>query len=168
MRLTTACTSRGMNYENLILQFFYLIKYGVRGQSSSTSQNQLVLKPDLIEQAQPINFVFDIECTKMPLKFQSPASDQIMMISYTIDTQGCLIINCEIFSQDIDHYSQDYYLSRPCVYMDCIKWVKRNSYLPIGSHGLKAVKKAKLCYNPIVYPENMCHLDVEQLQTLSN
>ncbi|CAF3438158.1 unnamed protein product [Rotaria socialis] len=37
--------------------------------------------------------------------------------------------------------SQDYYLSRSCIHMDCIKWVKRDSYLPVGSHSLKAVKK---------------------------
>eukprot|EP00962_Isochrysis_galbana_P055846 scaffold27660_cov101-Isochrysis_galbana.AAC.1 len=28
--------------------------------------------------------------------------------------------------------------------MDCIHWVKRDSYLPAGSHGLKAVCRAKL------------------------
>ncbi|CAF4274290.1 unnamed protein product, partial [Rotaria sp. Silwood2] len=39
-------------------------------------QNQLVLKPDLIEQPEPIIFAFDIECTKMRLKFPSAASDQ--------------------------------------------------------------------------------------------
>ena len=65
--------------------------------------------------------------------------------------------------------SQDCYLSRPCVHMDCIKWVKRDSYLPVGSHGLKAVTKAKLRYNPIeIDPEDMCRLSVEQPQTLSN
>ncbi|CAF4744592.1 unnamed protein product, partial [Rotaria sp. Silwood2] len=50
--------------------------YGVRGQSKSGPQNQLVLKPDLIEQPEPIVFAFDIECTKMPLKFPTAASDQ--------------------------------------------------------------------------------------------
>ncbi|CAF4410646.1 unnamed protein product, partial [Rotaria sp. Silwood2] len=215
--------------------------YGVRGQSKSGPQNQLVLKPDLIEQPEPIVFAFDIECTKMPLKFPTAASDQIMMISYMIDTQGYLIINREIISQDIDDFeytpkkeypghfhvfnesnefellkrffnhiidvkphilvtyngdsfdmpfveqraqfyglnmfneigfrkdSQDCYLSRPCIHMDCIKWVKRDSYLPVGSHGLKAVTKAKLRYNPIeIDPEDMCRLAVEQPQTLSN
>lgn len=29
------------------------------------------------------------------------------------------------------------------------RWVKRDSYLPQGSHGLKAVTVAKLGYNPI-------------------
>ena len=30
--------------------------------------------------------------------------------------------------------------------MDCYYWVVRDAYLPHGSHGLKAVTKAKLHY----------------------
>jgi DNA polymerase epsilon subunit 1 len=33
--------------------------------------------------------------------------------------------------------------------MDCLYWVKRDAYLPQGSHGLKAVTKAKLGYDPV-------------------
>lgn len=36
------------------------------------------------------------------------------------------------------------YASRPAIHMDCYCWVKRDSYLPVGSHTLKAVAKAKL------------------------
>jgi len=40
--------------------------------------------------------------------------------------------------------------------MDCLCWVKRDSYLPVGSHGLKAVTTAKLGYNPMeIDPEDM-------------
>lgn len=41
------------------------------------------------------------------------------------------------------------YKSRYCAHMDCLKWVKRDSYLPQGSQGLKAVTTAKLGYDPI-------------------
>lgn len=41
------------------------------------------------------------------------------------------------------------YKSRHCVHMDCFRWVKRDSYLPQGSQGLKAVTVAKLGYNPL-------------------
>ena len=41
------------------------------------------------------------------------------------------------------------YKSTQCVHMDCFRWVKRDSYLPQGSQGLKAVTVAKLGYNPI-------------------
>lgn len=48
-------------------------------------------------------------------------------------------------------------------------WVKRDSYLPVGSQNLKAVAKAKLCYNPVeLDPEDMCLLASEQPQVLSN
>lgn len=36
------------------------------------------------------------------------------------------------------------YFCRPAMHMDCLCWVKRDSYLPVGSQNLKAVAKAKL------------------------
>lgn len=36
------------------------------------------------------------------------------------------------------------YSCRPAMHMDCLCWVKRDSYLPVGSQNLKAVAKAKL------------------------
>lgn len=40
--------------------------------------------------------------------------------------------------------------------MDAFRWVKRDSYLPQGSQGLKAVTTAKLGYNPLeLDPEDM-------------
>jgi len=47
----------------------------------------------------------------------------------------------------------------------CFRWVKRDSYLPQGSHNLKAVAKAKLHYDPVeIDPEDMCRLASEQPQ----
>lgn len=61
-----------------------------------------------------------------------------------------------------------YYLSRPCVHMDCFHWVRRDSYLPVGSQGLKAVAKAKLRYDPVeLDPEDMCRMASEQPQVLA-
>jgi DNA polymerase elongation subunit (family B) len=37
--------------------------------------------------ADPVAFAFDIETTKLPLKFPDASHDQIMMISYVIDGQ---------------------------------------------------------------------------------
>ena len=47
---------------------------------------------------------FDIETTKLPLKFPDSATDQIMMISYMIDGQGYLITNREIISTEVDDF----------------------------------------------------------------
>ena len=47
---------------------------------------------------------FDIETTKLPLKFPDAVIDQIMMISYMIDGQGFLITNRSIVSEDISDF----------------------------------------------------------------
>lgn len=60
------------------------------------------------------------------------------------------------------------YKSKYCVHMDCYRWVKRDSYLPQGSQGLKAVTTAKLGYNPTeLDPELMVPYATENPQYLS-
>lgn len=45
------------------------------------------------------------------------------------------------------------------------RWVKRDSYLPVGSHNLKAAAKAKLGYDPVeLDPEEMCRMATEEPQ----
>ncbi|KAG5645676.1 hypothetical protein DXG03_005514 [Asterophora parasitica] len=64
--------------------------------------------------------------------------------------------------------NEDEYKSRTCVHMDCFRWVKRDSYLPQGSQGLKAVTKAKLGYDPTeLDPELMTPYAIEQPQVLA-
>ena len=57
-----------------------------------------------LERPDCIVLAFDIETTKLPLKFPDPKLDQIMMISYMIDGQGYLITNREIISTDVDDF----------------------------------------------------------------
>jgi DNA polymerase epsilon subunit 1 len=66
------------------------------------------LSSDLFQE--PIVLAFDIETTKLPLKFPDSSIDQIIMISYMIDGQGFLITNREIISQDIEDFE---YTPRP-------------------------------------------------------
>lgn len=180
----------------------------------------MTLVKERVKRAEPVVMAYDIETTKLPLKFPDPDLDQIMMISYMIDGRGFLIVNREIVSEDIEDFDynpkpeyegpftifneadesgvihrwfehireskptimatfngdafdfpfvdarakanginmlqeigfardqEDEYKSRACIHMDCFRWVKRDSYLPQGSQGLKAVTKAKLGYNP--------------------
>lgn len=43
--------------------------------------------------------------------------------------------------------------------------MKRDSYLPVGSHNLKAAAKAKLSYDPVeLDPEEMCRMATEEPQ----
>ncbi|KAL3923554.1 MAG: hypothetical protein SGILL_001593, partial [Bacillariaceae sp.] len=52
---------------------------------------------------------------------------------------------------------------RCCVHMDAFCWVQRDSYLPQGSQGLKAVTKYKLGYDPVeVDPEDMLPMAQER------
>ena len=68
-----------------------------------------------MERAEPVILAYDIETTKLPLKFPDAKIDQIMMISYMIDgqvrlpplfanIQGYLITNREIVAEDINDF----------------------------------------------------------------
>lgn len=49
------------------------------------------------------------------------------------------------------------------------RWVKRDSYLPVGSQNLKATTKAKLRYDPVeLDPEEMCRMACEDPQVSRN
>jgi len=55
------------------------------------------------------------------------------------------------------------YRGRATIHLDAFYWVKRDSYLPQGSQGLKAVTKCKLGYDPVeVDPEDMVKFAQEQ------
>nr|CAD7428081.1 unnamed protein product [Timema monikensis] len=221
------------------MKIFCGLWYDIKSQGNDVPI--ITKRDDLIERPDPIVLAFDIETTKLPLKFPDANSDQIMMISYMIDGQGYLITNREIISSDIEDfeytpkpefeglftifnepdemgllqrffehildvkphifvtYNGDFfdwpfvearaavhdldmkteigfsrnregvYACRPSMHMDCLCWVKRDSYLPVGSQNLKAVAKAKLRYDPVeLDPEDMCRLASEQPQVLSN
>ncbi|KAF2685905.1 DUF1744-domain-containing protein [Lentithecium fluviatile CBS 122367] len=195
---------------------------------------------DRLTPADPVVMAYDIETTKLPLKFPDAVIDQIMMISYMIDGQGFLITNREIVSEDIQDFdytpkpeyqgpfmifnesdekavierffehikeakptvmvtyngdffdwpfvearasvlgidmyqeigfrknSEDIYVSDYCAHLDAFAWVSRDSYLPQGSRGLKAVTMAKLGYDPDeLDPELMTPYASERPQTLA-
>lgn len=58
--------------------------------------------------------------------------------------------------------------SKFVTHMDCLKWVERDSYLPCGSRGLKAVSKSKLFYEAReVDPELMVEYCRTKPQTMA-
>ncbi|MES1908927.1 MAG: hypothetical protein MHM6MM_001764 [Cercozoa sp. M6MM] len=60
------------------------------------------------------------------------------------------------------------YMGRFSVHIDCLCWVKRDSYLPQGSQSLKVVTVKKLGYNPVeLDPELMVPYAYEKPQELS-
>ncbi|CAM8878713.1 unnamed protein product [Rhodiola kirilowii] len=197
---------------------------------------------DLLQRAEVHVCAFDIETTKLPLKFPDAEYDMVMMISYMVDGQGYLIINRECVGEDIEDleytpkpeyegyfkvknvkneedlikqwfahmqevkpgiyvtYNGDFFdwpflekraahhglkmsdeLGFKCdqiqgecrakfaCHLDCFAWVKRDSYLPQGSQGLKAVTKAKLGYDPLeVNPEEMVLFAMEKSQMMAS
>ncbi|TLS27690.1 hypothetical protein PpBr36_04311 [Pyricularia pennisetigena] len=211
--------------------------YWVEAKHGVTS---IVCNEEHLVMADPVVMAYDIETTKLPLKFPDAAIDQVMMISYMIDGQGFLITNREVISEDIadfeytpkpeypgpfmifnepdekallerfflhikearptviatyngdffdwpfvdarasfngiDMYREigwrkdtdDQYKCNYSVHMDCFHWVNRDSYLPQGSRGLKAVTVAKLGYDPDeLDPELMTPYAQERPQTLA-
>ncbi|WVZ75286.1 hypothetical protein U9M48_023358, partial [Paspalum notatum var. saurae] len=210
--------------------------------SVSSSDVLLQRREDLLQRAEVHVCAFDIETTKLPLKFPDAEYDTVMMISYMIDGQGYLIINRECVGEDIEDleytpkpefeghfrvknvqteldllkawfahmqevkpgiyvtYNGDFFdwpflekraahhgikmneeIGFQCdnnqgecrakfsCHLDCFAWVKRDSYLPQGSQGLKAVTKAKLGYDPLeVNPEDMVRFAMEQPQTMAS
>ena len=204
--------------------------------------SELRRREDLIRWAQPTVCAFDIETTKLPLRFPNAEYDQVFMISYMINGKGFLIVNREVVSSDIEDfeyvpkkdiggsfeivnepdelsllwyffnhmklvkphiyvtYNGDFFdwpfiekraaihginmydelgfytntrtgecLSQFAIHMDAFYWVKRDSYLPQGSQGLKAVTKAKLGYNPVeVDPEDMVKFAYEHPQRMAS
>ncbi|KAJ8568462.1 hypothetical protein K7X08_027995 [Anisodus acutangulus] len=210
--------------------------------SVSSSGVMLEKRTDLLQRAEVHVCAFDIETTKLPLKFPDAEYDSIMMISYMVDGQGYLIINRECVAEDIEdieytpkpeyeghfkvtnvkneegllrHWFAHMQVVKPGIYvtyngdffdwpfvetrathyglsltdelgfscdmnqgecrakfachLDCFAWVKRDSYLPQGSQGLKAVTKAKLGYDPLeVNPEDMVRFAKEKPQMMAS
>ena len=60
------------------------------------------------------------------------------------------------------------YFGRFVCHMDCFNWVERDAFLPQGSHGLKAVTRSKLGYEPVeVEVEEMVPLAQRNSQKLA-
>lgn len=52
---------------------------------------------DRLKRAEPVVLAFDIETTKLPLKFPDAVIDQIMMISYMIEGEVCTKFRIPLF-----------------------------------------------------------------------
>lgn len=61
---------------------------------AASSPPEFIERPDLLDLPDPSVLAWDIETTKLPLKFPNAETDQIMMISYMVDGQGCVLCGC--------------------------------------------------------------------------
>jgi len=65
--------------------------------------------------------------------------------------------------------TNEYYDCHFILHLDCYRWVKRDSYLPMNSQGLKEVTRIKLGYYPDeIDPEDMVRLAIEQPQKMAS
>ena len=73
--------------------------YSVRAVTGSIG---IELRPDRVKRPDPVVLAFDIETTKLPLKFPDAQIDSVMMISYMIDGQVNSVYarNCLQFSSN--------------------------------------------------------------------
>lgn len=76
--------------------------------------------PTLIDQPDPVVLAYDIEVTKLPLKFPDSTFDEIMMISYMIDARGFLIVNRQIVADNVEDFEYtprpEYKVCDPCMF----------------------------------------------------
>jgi len=75
------------------LKIFVGLWYSIKLQVGLSYSPIIERRMDLIESPDCIVFAYDIETTKLPLKFPDASFDQIMMISYMIDGQVSLNSN---------------------------------------------------------------------------
>jgi DNA polymerase epsilon subunit 1 len=75
--------------------------YDVRASAGEVSLRH---RDDLLTRGEVRVCAFDIETTKLPLKFPDAEFDQVFMISYMLDGQGYLIINREVVGADVDDF----------------------------------------------------------------
>jgi DNA polymerase epsilon subunit 1 len=76
--------------------------YDIKAQPGSKGV-EMVERKELEQRPLMKTMAFDIETTKLPLKFPNAEVDQIMMISYMLDNQGFLIVNREVAATTRTH-----------------------------------------------------------------
>lgn len=91
------------------MEVFVGLWYRVTGRDSDRKP-KIIRHPNLIDPPEPIILAYDIEVTKLPLKFPDSSFDEIMMISYMVNGNGFLIVNRQIISSDVDNFE---YTPRP-------------------------------------------------------
>ncbi|KHJ41058.1 b, exonuclease domain protein, DNA polymerase family [Trichuris suis] len=107
--------------------------------------------------------------------FQRVAPD--IVVTYNGDAFDWPFIDARASALGLDLYAalgfrrdkMGEYKSRQCSHMDVYRWVKRDSYLPMGSHNLKACTRMKLGYDPVdLDPEDLVPMAREEPQTVAS
>ncbi len=174
------CTKAPLKFPDASMDQIYMISYMLDG------EGYLIINREIVSRDVP-----DFEYTPKP-EFKGPftvwneADEEGMIkkffehirevrpqvfVTYNGDFFDWPFVERRALAHGIDMYEaigvratkSGEYRGRAAVHMDCLYWVKRDSYLPSGSHGLKAVTKYKLGYDPVeIDPEDMLRMAAEQ------
>lgn len=173
------CSKAPLKFPNAEIDEIYMISYMV-SDGKSTPQGYLICSRSIVSQD-----VSDFEYTPKP-KYPGPfhifneQDEESLIRKFIIEFQTyrpqiVVTYNGDSFDWPFlltraEHHGIDLWkelgMARSgeggeikghcCVHLDAFCWVQRDSYLPQGSQGLKAVTKYKLGYDPVeVDPEDM-------------
>ena len=173
------CTKAPLKFPDANVDSIFMISYMIRG------QGYLIISRDVVSQD-----VDDFEYTPKPIypgpfKIFNEATEEDLIrrflshyrelrpqivVTYNGDffdwpflEQRAAVYGLDIRTELGVERIGDEYRGRCSVHLDAFSWVKRDSYLPQGAQGLKAVTKYKLGYDPVeVDPEEMVRFAKER------
>ena len=110
-------------------------------------------------------FLCEVDWVQLKAFHKGPAPREVLVIFWGTcqdPASSCWVSSFATSHRFLDFVSE---LSLTFAFLLLSRWVKRDSYLPVGSHNLKAAAKAKLGYDPVeLDPEDMCRMATEQPQ----
>ena len=173
------CTKAPLKFPNAEVDEIYMISYMVNGQGYLVSSRSIVSEdvPDFEYTPKP-NFpgpftIFNESNEKALIQrffshFQEVKPQIVITYNGDFFDWPFLETRAKLYGLSIERdlgveRIGEEYRGRCCVHLDAFSWVQRDSYLPQGSQGLKAVTKYKLGYDPVeVDPEDMVRFASER------
>ena len=116
--------------------------YNVRAMSGEVT---LTHRDDILARGEVRVCAFDIETTKLPLKFPDAEYDQVFMISYMLDGQGYLIINREVVGADVDDFE---YSPKPGVSRSVRCGANRTRRRCFAGGSITCARRNRACTSP--------------------
>lgn len=173
------CTKAPLKFPNAESDEIFMISYMVSSPNGDPPQGFLIVSRSVVSQD-----IQDFEYTPKPSYpgpftiFNEPNEERLLnrffdeyhrlcpqiVVTYNGDFFDWPFLDARAKRYGINLYNRlgvqqtadGEYRGRCSVHLDAFHWVQRDSYLPQGSQGLKAVTKYKLGYDPVeVDPEDM-------------
>ena len=179
------CTKAPLKFPSAAVDEIFMISYMVSGPPGEGPQGYLIVSRSVVSED-----VDDFEYTPMPKYpgpfhiFNEPDEKALLkrffseyqrlkpqiVVTYNGDFFDWPFVEARAEHHGLDMFEEtgveqrgEEYLGRCSVHLDAFHWVQRDSYLPQGAQGLKAVTKYKLGYDPVeVDPEDMVRFAQER------